>query len=78
VVVNVAFLANFLVLALVWSTLAAPGVNPEISAAFETALAPATGIVAGSLLLICRNVVELLLVDSFVWFDHGSSSSRMW
>ncbi|MFD1569959.1 queuosine precursor transporter [Halorubrum laminariae] len=50
VVVNVAFLANFLVLALVWSTLAAPGVNPEISAAFETALAPATGIVAGSLL----------------------------
>ncbi|GAB3701443.1 VUT family protein [Halorubrum pallidum] len=50
VVVNVAFLANFLVLALVWSTLAAPGVNPEISAAFETALGPATNIVAGSLL----------------------------
>ena len=50
VVVNVAFLANFLVLALVWSTLAAPGVNPEISAAFDTALAPATGVVAGSLL----------------------------
>jgi uncharacterized integral membrane protein (TIGR00697 family) len=50
VVVNVAFLANFLVLALVWSTLAAPGVNPEVSAAFETALAPATGVVAGSLL----------------------------
>jgi uncharacterized integral membrane protein (TIGR00697 family) len=50
VVVNVAFLANFLVLALVWSTLAAPGVNPEISTAFETALAPATGVVAGSLL----------------------------
>jgi len=28
VVVNVAFLANFLVLALVWSTLAAPGIDP--------------------------------------------------
>jgi len=50
VVVNVAFLANFLVLALVWSTLAAPGVNPEVSAAFETALGPATNVVAGSLL----------------------------
>jgi uncharacterized integral membrane protein (TIGR00697 family) len=50
VVVNVAFLANFLVLALVWSTLAAPGVNPEVSAAFQTALGPAGNIVAGSLL----------------------------
>ena len=50
VVVNVAFLANFLVLALVWSTLAAPGVNPEVSAAFETALGPAANVVAGSLL----------------------------
>ena len=50
VVVNVAFLANFLVLALVWSTLAAPGVDPEVSAAFQTALGPATNVVAGSLL----------------------------
>jgi hypothetical protein len=50
VVVNVAFLANFLVLALVWSTLAAPGVDPEVSAAFRTALGPAANIVAGSLL----------------------------
>ncbi|PSQ55349.1 integral membrane-like protein [Halobacteriales archaeon SW_8_68_21] len=50
VVVNVAFLANFLVLALVWSTLAAPGVDPEVSAAFQTALGPAANVVAGSLL----------------------------
>ncbi|EMA71310.1 queuosine precursor transporter [Halorubrum distributum] len=50
VVVNVAFLANFLVLALVWSTLAAPGIDPEVSAAFQTALGPAANIVAGSLL----------------------------
>ena len=50
VVVNVAFLANFLVLALAWSTLAAPGVDPEVSAAFATALGPATNVVAGSLL----------------------------
>ncbi|WP_418284125.1 queuosine precursor transporter [Halorubrum sp. DTA46] len=57
VVVNVAFLANFLVLALVWSTLAAPGIDPEISAAFDTALGPATNIVAGSLLayLVSQN-----------------------
>jgi len=50
VVVNVAFLANFLVLALVWSTLAAPGIDPEIAAAFDTALGPAANVVAGSLL----------------------------
>ena len=50
VVVNVAFVANFLVLALVWSTLAAPGIDPEVSAAFQTALGPATNVVAGSLL----------------------------
>lgn len=57
VVVNVAFLANFLVLALVWSTLAAPGIDPEIGAAFETALGPATNVVAGSLLayLVSQN-----------------------
>ena len=57
VVVNVAFLANFLVLALVWSTLAAPGVNPEVAAAFDTALGPATNVVAGSLLayLVSQN-----------------------
>ncbi|ELZ50415.1 integral membrane protein-like protein [Halorubrum coriense DSM 10284] len=50
VVVNVAFVANFLVLALVWSTLAAPGIDPEVSAAFQTALGPAANVVAGSLL----------------------------
>ena len=50
VVGNVAFLANFLVLALVWSTLAAPGVDPQVSSAFQTALGPAANIVAGSLL----------------------------
>ena len=50
VVVNVAFAMNFVVLALVWSTLAAPGINPEVSAAFDTALGPTTNIVLGSLL----------------------------
>ncbi|WP_418281357.1 queuosine precursor transporter [Halorubrum sp. DTA98] len=50
VVVNVAFAMNFVVLALVWSTLAAPGIDPEVTAAFDTALGPATNVVIGSLL----------------------------
>ena len=50
VVVNVAFAMNFVVLALVWSTLVAPGVDPGVSSAFATALGPTTNIVAGSLL----------------------------
>ncbi len=50
VLVNVAFAMNFVVLALVWSTLAAPGLVPEVSEAFEVALGPATNVVLGSLL----------------------------
>ncbi|MWV66038.1 queuosine precursor transporter [Halorubrum sp. JWXQ-INN 858] len=50
VVVNVAFAMNFVVLALVWSTLASPGIDPEVAAAFDTALGPATNVVIGSLL----------------------------
>ncbi|MFC6615250.1 queuosine precursor transporter [Halopenitus salinus] len=57
VMVNVAFAMNFVVLALVWSTIAAPAQNPEFAATFESALAPATNIVAGSLLayLVSQN-----------------------
>ena len=51
VVVNVAFAMNFVVLALVWSTIAAPaagtGVDPAV---FETALGASTNVVLGSLL----------------------------
>ncbi|WP_138007643.1 queuosine precursor transporter [Halalkalirubrum salinum] len=50
IVVNVAFVMNFVVLALVWSTIAAPAADPEFAATFEAALAPAGNIVAGSLL----------------------------
>ncbi|MES3161008.1 MAG: queuosine precursor transporter [Halorubrum sp.] len=50
VLVNVAFVMNFVVLALVWSTLAAPGLVPEVSEAFAVALGPATNVVLGSLL----------------------------
>ncbi|WP_435067965.1 queuosine precursor transporter [Haloplanus sp. C73] len=50
VMVNVGFVMNFVLLALVWSTIFAPGRNAEFAAQFESVLAPATNIVAGSLL----------------------------
>ena len=48
--VNVAFLMNFVVLALVWSTIAAPAADPESAGTFASVLGSATNIVAGSLL----------------------------
>ncbi|MFQ3476610.1 queuosine precursor transporter [Halonotius sp. F2-221B] len=55
--VNVGFALNFVVLLLVFSTLEASGVNPEVSQAFNTALAPSVNIVLGSLLayLVSQN-----------------------
>ena len=51
VLVNVAFAMNFLVLALVWSTILAPAASTSIDpAAFELVLGASTNIVAGSLL----------------------------
>jgi uncharacterized integral membrane protein (TIGR00697 family) len=52
VMVNVAFVMNFVLLALVWSTILAPASpdSPVDPAQFEQVLAPATNIVAGSLL----------------------------
>jgi uncharacterized integral membrane protein (TIGR00697 family) len=47
--VNVGFALNFVVLLLVFSTLRAPGANPEFAATFEAALAPSVNIVLGSL-----------------------------
>jgi len=57
VMVNVGFVMNFVLLALVWSTILAPGRNAEFAAQFEGVLAPATNIVAGSLLayLVSQN-----------------------
>ena len=48
--VNVAFLMNFVVLALVWSTIVAPAADPEFATTFAGVLGSATNIVAGSLL----------------------------
>ncbi|WP_306055397.1 queuosine precursor transporter [Natronococcus wangiae] len=50
VVVNVAFALNFVVLALVWSTIAAPAAENVDAEAFETALGASTNVVLGSLL----------------------------
>jgi uncharacterized integral membrane protein (TIGR00697 family) len=54
VVVNVAFGMNFVLLALVWSTIAAPGLPPAAQpvdpGAFESVLGASTAVVIGSLL----------------------------
>jgi uncharacterized integral membrane protein (TIGR00697 family) len=58
VLVNVAFAMNFLVLALVWSTILAPAADSSIDpGAFATVLGASTNIVAGSLLayLVSQN-----------------------
>jgi len=57
VMVNVAFAMNFVVLGLVATALFAPGADPEFSATFAAALAPAGNVVAGSLLayLVSQN-----------------------
>jgi uncharacterized integral membrane protein (TIGR00697 family) len=50
VVVNVGFALNFVVLALVWSTIAAPAADPAAADQFATVLGASTNIVLGSLL----------------------------
>ena len=49
VMVNVGFGMNFVLLALVWSTILAPGANPEAAGQYRSVLAPGTNIVLGSL-----------------------------
>jgi uncharacterized integral membrane protein (TIGR00697 family) len=59
VLVNVAFAMNFVLLALVWSTIAAPAAanSPVAGETFAQVLGPSTGIVVGSLLayLVSQN-----------------------
>ncbi|WP_323173091.1 queuosine precursor transporter [Natrialba sp. PRR66] len=50
IVVNVGFALNFVVLALVWSTIAAPAADPAVAAEFATVLGASTNVVLGSLL----------------------------
>ena len=76
VMVNVAFGLNFVVLALVWSTLQAPAVDPEFAATFEEALAPSTNIVLGSLLayLVSQNWD----VYVFHWIREYTAGQYLW
>ena len=57
VMVNVGFAMNFVLLALVWSTILAPAANPEAAGQFRSVLAPGTNIVLGSLVayLVSQN-----------------------
>jgi uncharacterized integral membrane protein (TIGR00697 family) len=49
VMVNVGFAMNFVLLALVWSTILAPAANPEAAGQYRSVLAPGTNVVVGSL-----------------------------
>jgi uncharacterized integral membrane protein (TIGR00697 family) len=55
--VNVAFAMNFVLLALVWSTILAPAAQPEFAADFRRVLGAGTNVVLGSLLayLVSQN-----------------------
>ncbi|MFB6101641.1 MAG: queuosine precursor transporter [Haloplanus sp.] len=84
VMVNVGFVMNFLLLALVWSTILAPGRNPEFAAQFESVLAPATNIVVGSLLayIVSQNWDVIVFhrlrdatEDDFLWLRNIVSTA---
>ena len=49
-VVNVGFAMNFVVLGLVWTTIAAPAVDPEFAGQFRAVLAASGNVIVGSLL----------------------------
>ena len=65
VLVNAAFAMNFLVLALVWSTILAPAADPAFAETFAEVLGASTNIVAGSLLayLVSQNY-DVIVFDA--------------
>ncbi|MFP8889846.1 queuosine precursor transporter [Natrialbaceae archaeon A-CW2] len=77
VVVNVAFAMNFVLLVLVWSTIAAPASPASVDPAmFETVLGASTNIVAGSLL------AYVVSQNWDVWVFHeirdATNGDRLW
>jgi hypothetical protein len=84
IVVNVAFAMNFVVLALLWTTILAPAVDPEFASTFREALAPGTNIILGSLLayvvsqnwdvLVFHRLRELT-GGSFLWLRNVGSTA---
>jgi uncharacterized integral membrane protein (TIGR00697 family) len=77
VLVNVGFVMNFVLLALVWSTILAPAAGTSVDPAqFRTVLAAGTNIVAGSLLayLVSQN----LDVVTFHWLRDRTDGDHLW
>ncbi|WP_423750884.1 queuosine precursor transporter [Salinirarus marinus] len=84
IVVNVAFTMNFVVLALLWTTILAPAVNPEFAATFRTALAPGTNIILGSLFayvvsqnwdVVVFHRLRELTDGSYLWLRNVGSTA---
>ena len=77
VLVNVAFVMNFLVLALVWSTILAPAAQSSIDPdTFELVLGASTNIVAGS--LIAYLVSQNLDVVVFHAIKEATDGELLW
>jgi uncharacterized integral membrane protein (TIGR00697 family) len=76
VVINLAFAMNFVMLGLLWTTLSAPGINPEFASTFNAALSPATNIVLGSLLayLLSQNWDVVV----FHWIRDQTDGAYLW
>ena len=77
VLVNVAFVMNFLVLALVWSTILAPAAQSSIDPdTFELVLGASTNIVAGS--LIAYLVSQNLDIVVFHGIKEATDGELLW
>lgn len=78
VMVNVGFLMNFVLLALVWSTIAAPVFpdSPVAADTFRTVMASSTGVVFGSLL--AYTVSQNLDVITFHRIRDYTGGSDLW
>ena len=78
VMVNVGFLLNFVMLALVWSTITLPAAptSPVSGAAFAGVLGPSTSIVLGSLgaYLVSQNWDVLV----FHWLREATDGAHLW
>ena len=82
--VNVAFAMNFVLLALVWSTILAPAADPQVAGQYRAVLGAGTNIVAGSLLayvvsqnwdvLIFHRLAELT-DGSWLWLRNVGSTA---
>jgi uncharacterized integral membrane protein (TIGR00697 family) len=80
IVVNVGFAMNFVLLALVWSTILAPGLPPEAQPvdpeAFRSVLGASTGIVVAS--LAAYVVSQNWDVFVFHWLREATGGAHLW